>query len=59
MDPDETLRMIRRYVMLLENADNVAPSTTAQRGVELAEYVGILDQWLSRDGFLPKDWDHS
>lgn len=62
MDPNETLRMIRRLVMLLENCHTgagVAPSTVARWGEELAEYTGALDQWLSKGGFAPRAWDHS
>lgn len=61
MDPDVTLGMIRRLVeKVAVMADKDAPaSNIAEAGIDLAEYVGAMDEWLSKGGFLPKEWDHS
>lgn len=58
MDPDETLRMIRHYVALLNNAAGMRTAIMAECGENLAEYVEAMDEWLSKGGFLPKEWDH-
>jgi hypothetical protein len=48
MDPDATLQAIRE---LVENNDG-SPEALA-----LAENFRSLDEWLSRGGFLPTDWN--
>jgi len=50
MDPDATLKMIR------ELAAEVACRAVDPDAVELAELVQSLDEWISRGGFLPKEW---
>ena len=63
MDPNEALRLIRAYIkqMRVERTHvAVAPGTTTsnfiQHADDLAETIEGLDEWLSRDGFVPDDW---
>jgi hypothetical protein len=48
MDPNATLEQIR---VLLVFGDNEAVAD------ELAELVSSLDEWLSKGGFLPQEWE--
>lgn len=50
MDPDEVLRRIRVSLvsMRLDVAEPAAQS--------LVEHVQVLDDWLSKGGFLPTAW---
>jgi hypothetical protein len=48
MDPNETLRRIR--ILVQEGDDCFALE-------DMQELFGALDDWLSRGGFLPKDWE--
>lgn len=49
MDPNEALRQIREEVTRVrEDGDAEA--------FALADLIVGLDDWLSRDGFLPDDW---
>jgi hypothetical protein len=55
MDPNVTLAEIRHLVT--DIASTEAPDEDdVQR---LAELVGGLDEWLSRGGFPPADWDRT
>lgn len=63
MDPDENLKKQRELVAeILHLADtddaSMTDSTTAlgNLGIELAEHVAALDQWISRGGFIPARW---
>lgn len=61
MDPDEALRQIRLLIKQLRVEDTVgnpdAPlGAFRQHARDLAETVEGLDEWISRDGFLPFDW---
>ena len=61
MDPNEALRLIRAYIKQMEIEDTpvggVGTSPTfVQHARDLAETVEGLDEWLSKDGFLPSDW---
>ncbi len=51
MDPNATLDRLRELVM--EYRDHGAIETAE----ELADDFDSLDQWLSRGGFLPRDWE--
>lgn len=57
MDPNEALAKMRaaitRYNEGLAN-DSGDWISNAQEAVEMAE---ALDEWLSKDGFLPSDWE--
>lgn len=64
MDPNETLRMCRRLARhLIEQADagrqHHETTTSDTAGEELAECFTNLDEWLSKGGFLPRDWSRS
>lgn len=51
MDPDVTLDELRSLV----DGDN-SGLPAAQRVEEMCELFTALDDWLSRNGFLPKAW---
>ena len=51
MDPNETLKQIRIRV-----ADTLADRDVSV--IKLAEHCEALDEWLSKGGFSPTDWDH-
>lgn len=60
MDPNEALRLVRAYVRQLRLEDRpvggVARAEFIQHARDLADVVEGLDDWLTRDGFLPDDW---
>lgn len=51
MDPNAALRTLRE--MADDSLDGDAPSVTQS---ELAEQVRALDEWLSKGGFPPEEW---
>lgn len=51
MDPDEALQVIRRLCAAFD-----AGSANAADGEDLAQHVAVLDEWLSKGGFLPEGW---
>lgn len=55
MDPNEALRMIR--LTARQMAVDTDPGVKAAHADEIAEYFEALDGWLSKDGFLPSDWE--
>ena len=52
MDPNVTLAQIRELVSENEYRDLYADETD-----RLVELVQSLDQWISKGGFLPADWN--
>jgi hypothetical protein len=57
MDPTETLKRIRGLVSsLTELRMDASCDDVAEDGEELASAVNDLDEWLSRGGFLPRQW---
>lgn len=48
MDPNETLRELR-HLIEINGEENFSE--------EIAEKFTALDEWLSKGGFLPADWD--
>lgn len=54
MDPNEALRKAR------EASEAIGKDTTAEEAaanaVDLMMYFDALDQWLTKGGFLPNDW---
>jgi hypothetical protein len=58
MDVNETLRMLRTMAdgLIHESDSGASPERVAAIGDTLAELVQAMDQWLSRGGFLPTDW---
>jgi len=60
MDPNEALKDAREAAdNLFAQFDSEDPSSSAieQEAHMLAERFAGLDEWLSKDGFLPMDWD--
>lgn len=55
MDPNEALRLAREAAGELRQADDDDTLEGSQVG-QLVEAFEALDEWLSRDGFLPDDW---
>lgn len=60
MDPNETLRKLRRLLSTRQNLDDLGdPDTDLELikvGDDIAELVESLDNWLSRGGFPPDAW---
>lgn len=54
MDPNEALRLIRLTIKQMRV--DTDPGVRKAHADEIAEYFEGLDEWLSRDGFLPDDW---
>ena len=56
MDPNEALRYIRKLTENIKNtiAEGIAPDPDSVN--ELADTWTGLDEWMSKGGFLPKDW---
>lgn len=55
MDPTETLRLLRLTIKQ-QRVDEHPLLRTAQ-SEEIAECFEALDEWLSKGGFLPADWN--
>jgi hypothetical protein len=60
MDPNEALRQIRLLIKQMQLEDGPVSAGARpefiQHARDLAETVEGLDEWLSKDGFLPDDW---
>jgi hypothetical protein len=54
MDPNELLRLIRATIKQMNVDEN--HDVWVAHAVEVTEYFEALDEWLSKDGFLPADW---
>jgi hypothetical protein len=57
MDPNATLAAIRQAIADVNGAqpgDSIAHFQEAS--LRLAEHVEVLDEWLTRGGFLPYAW---
>jgi hypothetical protein len=53
MEPNATLERIRELVnKRIENVD----ALTVEETDELVARVNELDNWLSKGGFIPRDW---
>ena len=50
MDPNELLRVLRNWAQEVVDLDELTEEK------EAAERFQTLDQWLSRGGFHPRDW---
>ena len=58
MDPNVCLEELRKLAkLILDPPGYVSNDTQATRGERLAELAQALDGWLSKGGFLPKDWE--
>lgn len=53
MDPNANLATLRRLVDRIIAAPDLAGQDDA---IELATLTEALDNWLSRGGFLPSEW---
>lgn len=51
MDPNETLRRMRELTRKI-----VQDSEESEDAVALAEYVEVIDTWITKGGFLPSAW---
>jgi hypothetical protein len=56
MDPDEALRQIRLTAKQLQV--DVTRDIKIQHADDLAVLILGLDEWLTKGGFLPTDWDN-
>jgi hypothetical protein len=57
VDPDETLKEMREIAMRMEEApESFTPKSLFSAFERLAELSSSLDAWLSRGGYLPKEW---
>jgi hypothetical protein len=54
VDPDEALKNARAAIAQIRNADE--GRVAIEGGEILADAFEALDGWLSKGGFLPKDW---
>jgi hypothetical protein len=54
MDPDACLKLIRASVRRIEAMYLLDDNEAAT----LAVVVNNLDEWLTKGGFVPQDWDH-
>ena len=57
MDPNETLRRLRASANDIADAFDRDEEIASADAAELASYVQALDEWLSKGGFLPKEWE--
>lgn len=58
MDPNATLDLVRvSLASLAETARNNSDPELAGEVEELEDAFAALDAWLSRGGFLPRDWE--
>lgn len=55
MDPDAALAAIRRLAKAFDEADNSLVAAGVASG--LIDVVLGLDEWLTRGGYLPADWE--
>lgn len=55
MDPNEALRRLRRLCEALSDRDDYDNEVAG----ELAGQFEALDQWISKGGFLPDDWQRN
>lgn len=55
MDPNLTLEMLRHNTAMMQ-ADVDNGHADWDRMQEIVEQFQALDEWLTKDGFLPRDW---
>jgi hypothetical protein len=57
MDPNANLEAMRRVAeRILNYRDDVTPMEVAGDAGRLADLVVALDEWITKGGFLPKEW---
>lgn len=59
MDPNETLKCAKAALREMREADKAGDDEDRYMlaAADVAEYFEALDEWLSKGGFLPADWD--
>ena len=58
MDPNACLAEIRALVDKINSDDAVKDlEYCGGLGAELAEKIDALDSWITRGGFIPREWD--
>lgn len=57
MDPNAALRQIRNVIETLEDCESDAGRAAC--ATDLADLVKGLDEWLSKGGFPPGEWDRA
>lgn len=55
MDPNKTLMLLRKAIDNWNNATNLVEQGSV--GECVTAYAVALDEWLSKGGSLPTDWD--
>lgn len=55
MDPNATLRLLR--LTISQYRVDTDPAIRGAHAAEIAEYFEALDDWISKGGFLPTDWN--
>ena len=56
MDPNETLRQLRKLVMFVLEDDTEPFQDLTEKAESLATFFDALDDWLKGGGFLPTAW---
>lgn len=56
MDPSAALNIIRERMADVLASETDDGFTDGDAIATLVEYLQGLDEWLSRGGFLPRDW---
>lgn len=54
MDPDETLKRLREALKVMDTTRSMNELMTAS--VVVLETMTALDEWITKGGYLPKDW---
>ena len=58
MDPDETLRQLRRAITEYRQA-TTDPEQKLQAADRVINHAETLDQWLTNGGFSPAVWNQA
>ena len=61
MDPEANLKELRELTKMVAEADlndKDGLEAIAETAPRMAELFQALDEWLTKGGFLPKDWSH-
>lgn len=56
MDPNATLRELRRLAQAVHDGA-VDLSDMESHSFVMADAISAMDEWISKGGFLPEDWD--
>ena len=55
MDPNELLKEIRRLIKVVDLVEDDEALISVYRDMQYR--FEELDEWLSKGGFIPKDWE--